>query len=101
MSVELLVVGLVEAGGVDAEVFEYAFSNRTVVVRALDGLRASVAEQHTIAGAELVALGVTAEIVVIIEDEHSRVGTGLSAIKVGGGESADAAPDDNQVVGLG
>src|ERR1700730_5676467 len=49
---------------------------------------------------EFVAFGVTAEIVVIIENEDAAAGLGLRAVKVRGGETADACTDDDQVVFL-
>jgi hypothetical protein len=48
---------------------------------------------------ELVALGVAAEIVVIVEDEDAALRLAC-AIKVSGGEAADARADDDQVVFL-
>src|SRR5882724_7707215 len=47
---------------------------------------------------EFVAFGVTAEIVMIVENEDAAMGLGLCAIEVRGGEAADAAADDDQVV---
>src|SRR5258708_12201527 len=47
---------------------------------------------------EFVAFGVTAEIVMIVENEDAAIGLGLCAVEVRGGEAADAAADDDQVV---
>ena len=80
---------------------EHALGDRAVVVGALDRLRAAVAEHHAVAGGELVALGVSAEVVVIVEDEDARLVAGLLAIEIGRRQSADAASDDDEVVALG
>ena len=42
----------------------------------------------------------SAEVVVIIENEHAGFRAGLFAIKVSGCQTADAAAHDNQVVSL-
>jgi hypothetical protein len=49
---------------------------------------------------EFVAFGVPAEIVVIIENEDAAICGRVCAIKVRGGETADAATDDDQIVFL-
>jgi len=41
---------------------------------------------------------VTAEIIVIVEDQDARGGTRLGPIEIGRGEPADAATDDDQIV---
>jgi len=49
---------------------------------------------------ELVALRVPAKVVVIVENENARRGFALT-IEISGLETADAAADDHEVVGLG
>ncbi len=50
--------------------------------------------------AELVALGVAAEIVVVVEDEDFRLAADVLQIVVRGCEAAHAGADDDEVVGL-
>src|SRR6266404_2039316 len=49
---------------------------------------------------EFVAFGVTAEIVVIVENEDAAVRVGLCTVEVRGGKAAQARADDDQVVFL-
>ena len=49
---------------------------------------------------ELVALGVSAEVVVIVEDEDACFCACCLAIEVRRCQAADAAADNNQIVGL-
>src|ERR1700738_1285432 len=49
---------------------------------------------------EFVAFGVTPEIVVIVENEDAALCLGMRPVKVRGGETADASPDDDEVVFL-
>src|SRR6202789_456281 len=48
---------------------------------------------------EFIAFGMAAEIVVVVEDQNAAVGL-LCAIKMRGGEAADAPSDHDQVVFL-
>jgi len=47
---------------------------------------------------ELVALGVAAEIIVVIENENAAIGRSLGAVEVRGGESADPGTHDDEIV---
>src|SRR5258707_4464756 len=49
---------------------------------------------------EFVAFGVTAEIVVIVENEDAALRVGLCTVEVRGGKAAQARADDDQVVFL-
>src|SRR5258708_25987416 len=49
---------------------------------------------------EFVAFGVTAEIVVIVENEDATMRLGLCTVEVRGGKAAQARADDDQVVFL-
>src|SRR5262249_4231727 len=51
-------------------------------------------------GRELVALGMAAEILGIVEDQYARAGAEALAEQEGGRESADARTDDDKVVVL-
>ena len=69
--------------------------------RAGDGLRAAVAEDHALAGVKFVAPRVTAEIVVIFEDQNLGFRSGHLAEEIRRGKAADAAAHDDQIVGFG
>ena len=97
---QLLVVVLVEALHVDSEFFQQADGFFAVVAGSFDGLGATVAEQQAVAGLEFVALGVSTEIVVVVEEQDASIGSGELAVKKGGGQATDASADDDQVVGL-
>ena len=49
---------------------------------------------------EFVALGVAAEVVVVLEDQHPTGAAVARAIEVRRREPADAPPDDDQIIGL-
>ena len=99
--IELVVEGAVEALELDAELFEEFFRLVAETGRRIDGLAAAIADEKTpIAARELVALGVPAEVVVIIENENTRLCAHAFSEEVRGGEPADAAPDDDQVIGF-
>ena len=72
--VEILVVIIVEALDVDADVLEQVLRHIGVPGRGIDGLGAAVADSCLAVNLELVALGMSAEVVVIIENEHARTG---------------------------
>jgi hypothetical protein len=71
-----------------------------VGVGAIDRLAAAVADDQPAVERELVALGVAAEIIVIVEHEDACRRPGGAAIEPGGGEPADAAADHDEVVAL-
>src|SRR5262249_1302608 len=58
------------------------------------------AEQKTAAEAKLIAFGVTAEVIVVVENEDVRFWPGVLAVEVGGGKSADSSSDDDEIVGF-
>src|SRR4029077_19550505 len=60
----------------------------------------AVGEHHAPTGLKLVAFGVSAEIVVVIENQDSCVLAGLFSEEVCGREPADAAADHDEVIGL-
>ncbi len=49
---------------------------------------------------KLIALGVSAEVVVIVENQDARLGSRSLAKEMRRRESADAAPHHHQIVGL-
>ena len=96
----MLVVGLVKALRFDPKFFQQPLRHVAVTRWTLDRLRAPIADQRTIAGFELVALGVAAEVVVVVQNQDASLASCRLAIKIRGGKSADAASDNHQVVGL-
>ncbi len=60
-------------------------------------LGSAVAEQQPPVDPEFIALGVPAEIVVIVEDQNARSGAVRLAIKPRRRQSADAAADHDQI----
>jgi len=63
-------------------------------------LAAAIADQAARAGGEFVALGMAAEIVVIVKNENARARPDCLAIKPCGGEPADATANDDQIIRL-
>jgi len=98
--VELLIEILVEAVGLDAKLLQQPLGFGAVARRSFNGLGPSVAEQQAITGAELVALRVPAEIVVILQDQNARVVAGILPIEERSRQTADARSDDDQIVGF-
>src|SRR5208283_164887 len=92
MAVKLPIVGLVKLPRIDAEFFEQPFCIRAVASGTFDGLRAAVAEKHSAGHLELVALGVSAEIVVVVQNQNFRTLPHLLAETVGCGQTADSRP---------
>ena len=71
-----------------------------ITLRGLDVQRSAIDGQQPAVVAEFIALGVAAEIVVIVEDQHARAAPGAFQEIVGRAQAADAAADDHQVIGL-
>jgi hypothetical protein len=59
--------------------------------RAVDQQRATVDQPHLAAEVEFVALGVAAEVVVVVEQQDARLRIGI-AIEESGRQAADPAP---------
>jgi hypothetical protein len=89
-----------EAGDVDAELLEQALGDTAVEgLGRLHRLAATVADDQALTEAKLVALGMPAEIVVVVEDEDARRAVG-APIEPGRRQPADPAADYDQVVAL-
>jgi hypothetical protein len=58
----------------DAKRSHKAVSRLVIAIEVLDVLRAAVRQQHPVTLLKLVALGVTAEVIVIVEDQNARSG---------------------------
>src|SRR6185295_15632575 len=66
--------------------------------RRLDPGGAAVGDPQPAAGADLVALGMAAEIVVVVEDENLRRPVYSRAVEVRRREPTDAATDHDEIV---
>src|SRR6516164_2028437 len=71
--VELLVEVLVEAIDLDSEFLQKSEGFFAVVMGSLQRLRSAISNQQTLGGLELIAFGMAAEIVVIVENQNLRV----------------------------
>jgi len=85
---------------IDAQFLDQSASFFAVGRGALDRKRSAEAETERIAHAELIALGVSAKVVVVVEDKNARVRASNLAIEVRGREAADAATYDDEVEAL-
>ena len=94
-----VVAGLVQGRRIDAQGLQQAVGDRAVGERTVDLQGAAVHQVQLAAEVVLVALGVAAEIVVVVEDQDARAGP-RGAVEVRRRQAADAAADDDQVVGL-
>ena len=82
--VEVFLLGLFSEGRrIDADVPEYAVSHRTVGVRAFNRIRAAMQESHRAVDRYLVAFGVPAKVIVVVEDEDACVRTLLAIDQCG------------------
>ncbi len=61
----------------------------------VDRLGSAITEKHSLRRVVLVALSVSAKIIEILEDKHSRPGPSDFAIEVGGREAADSSTNDD------
>ena len=84
---------------IDAERCEQPARDRAVGIGAVDVERAAVDQLHAAVHVELVALGVAAEIVVVLDDQDLRTGP-RGAIEIRRRQPADAAAHDDEVVAL-
>src|ERR1700687_1993065 len=83
---------------IDAQLLNHAFGYGAIRSGTLDRKRAAKTQAEGIVYAELIALGVSAEVVVVVEDEDASLGAGRLAIEMRGRETADAAADNDQVI---
>jgi hypothetical protein len=89
-----------EGRRVDAERIQQAGGHAAIGAGAVDAERAAIDQLDFAAKRELVALGVTAKIVMVVEDQDAGGGTRPGTVEIGGGEAADPATNDDQVVML-
>src|SRR5258708_39670979 len=80
--------------------FQQRFRFRAIPARALDGLRPAIGEHHSSAGLKLIALGMAAKIIVIIEYQNFRATPNLLPETISRGQPADSSTHDHQIVAL-
>ncbi len=97
-TIKILVYILRVRGHVNAQLLDHALGNGAIGSGALDREGASKTQAERAVHAEFVALGMSAEIIVIIENKDTGLVADRLAIEVGCCETADTAPDDDQIV---
>ena len=90
---------VIETIDFDADVSEQLRRLLRVLPRRLQRLAASIPDQFLTIYLELVALGVTAEVIVIVYDEDFFVGTLLLQVEIRCGEPGNTATNNNKVIG--
>ena len=91
---ETLVIGGIKAPDVDPKLPQQTFDYATVSRRLLQSLTAAITDQCATAYLKLITLGVTAKIVVIVENEDARTRI-LSSIEVCSRKTADYSKLDH------
>src|SRR5262249_24889196 len=82
------------------QLLDQALRRVAVRKRRRDALRAAIADERPPLIAELVPLGVSAEVVVVVEDQDLLVRSERAAPEVRCGEARNAGADDHEIVGL-
>jgi hypothetical protein len=82
--------------GIDAQCPDQPVGDLGIRIGAVDLQRAAVHQHHMAADMEFVALGMAAEIVVVLQDQDARLGPGL-AVEIGRGETGNAAAHHDQI----
>src|SRR5215472_18834907 len=95
--IEVLIEIFVEAIDLDAEFLQQTKRFFAVVMRSLKRLSSAVSNQQPLAGLKLIAFGVSAEIVVIVEDENLRLRSRKFAEEVCGSKTAYAPAHYDQI----
>ena len=97
--VELLVVGGVEALGVNTEISQKALYHIGVSRWCFEALVAPVTDERSTTDLKLVASGVATEVVVVVENQDARLRPLLQE-EVRGRQAAEASPHDEEVVDI-
>src|SRR6202034_638963 len=97
---EVAIVVAIEAPAIYAELAQQSHGLGGVELQLLDHQRAAASNPGAAGTAQLVALGVTAEVVVVVEHQDLRVCAVKLAEEVRRRQPADAAADDRQIVVL-
>ncbi len=100
VGVQFLIVRFEKLASFDAEVLQQRFGNVAVLPGTLNGLGPPIAENGAAADLKLIAFGVAAEIVVIVEQQNFCGLARLPLIEARRGQSTDACSNNHQVVGF-
>src|SRR5260370_41153189 len=100
VGVEVCAVGVENFFLLAADTASVLFSQVANSPGARDGRCPAVTQYHAPAGAKFIALGMSAEIVVIVENENARVFPCALAEEVSRCQSTNASADDYEVVAL-
>jgi hypothetical protein len=92
--------GLREFRDVDAEGAKQACGSRPIRSGAVDVQGTAVHEVQAVLEPVLIALGVAAKIIVVVEQQDARARRGPGSVEVRGGQAADAGADNDQIVFL-
>jgi len=92
-----LIISALKALCVGAEITQQTFYQATVFRGFLKRLAATVTDKRTTSDLELIAPGVTPEVIVVFENQNARLRF-LFTVEVCGCKTADATPYDNEVV---
>jgi len=85
---------------IDPQIANHSLGDRTINRWTLDGIRSPVTEHEGLIDLKFVSLGVAAEIVVVLKDEHPRSFTRSGMEEPCRRKAADAAAHHDQVVTL-
>src|SRR5262249_50700974 len=99
--IEVALEGGLEPGDIHAKFVEEVLRHAAVKrFRRLERLAAAVAENEAPVEGELIALGMTTEIIVIVENKNTGARAHGTAIEPSRGQPADPGPDYEKIVGL-
>ena len=85
---------------IDADGQQQFFGRFVITLGSLDVQRSAIDGEQASVVAEFIAFGVSAEIVVIVEDQDARIAAGALQEVIRRAQAADAAAGDHQIVGL-
>ncbi len=99
-TIDVLVYVLRERRNVDAKFFDQTLCYRAVGCRTLNREGAAKPQAESAVHAELIALGMPAKVVVVVEDEDACFLSPRLTIEVRRGQAADATAHHDEVVGF-
>ena len=82
---------------IDAQFFDHAARFLAIGRGAFDGIGPAKTQAKGVIHAKLIALGVSAKIIVVVEDEDALARARHFPIKMRGRKAADAAPNDDEI----
>jgi hypothetical protein len=87
-------------GNIDSQFLDQSLGHGAVRSRAFDGKCPAKTQHGSLGEVELIALGVSAEVIVIVKNQDARLGSRNFAKKVRRREPADSAAHHHQIVSL-